>query len=210
MLPTCYRNLMIIGFIVTLLLIQFSVDIVAILGGYYEFPLNTYWLSDANGFVPFFGNISALFNHQVEQHRDTLLNSILFGATWTFTALCNVIYFRKRRFVASKWPLSLVKLSWWVLMMRLVHVGWYMYKFHFTIMREISNEFDEDVVLEENGAKITLTILKEMYTNGLIGAIPAILTGSLLLNLAILALILKLTLNTMQWRKLNVSKHYVY
>lgn len=201
---------MIIEFTALLLSFQFIIDFIAILGGYFELPWKLYWISDAEGFLPFFRDDISIFNRQIELQRDMILVHVFFGATWSWVALSSIIYFRKRRFVATNWPLTWFKFGTWALVMRLLKVTWTMYKFHFLMIRDVLGEIEDyqDIFEDGKGGGFTWKILLELYENGTIGLIPAVLTGSLLINLINLIISMKIISDTMEWRKLNVSKIY--
>ena len=202
---------MIIEVTLVLLILQFLVDLTAIVGGYFELPLKLYWLSDANGFLPFFRDDIAIFNRQVELHRDMILVFIFFAATWTWISLSSTVYFRKRQFVATNWPLTLFKFGIWAAVMRMFKVIWSMYKFHFLMIPDVLSEFEEyQDVFEDGGTGVTWRILFELYKNGTIGPLPAILTGSLVLNLFLLIISTQIISNTTEWRTLNLSKRIYY
>lgn len=185
------------------------IDFLAILGGYFELPCKIYWLADAEGFLPFFRDDISIFNRQVELHRDMILVYVFFGATWSCIAVSSIIYFRKRRFVATNWPLAWFKLGTWVMMMRLLKITWSLYKFHFLMMRDVLGEIEEyQDIFEDGKSGINWKILMELYENGTIGGIPPILTVSLLLNLIILILSMKIISDTTEWRRLNVTKTF--
>lgn len=209
----CYRKQfcqeMIAELTIVLLVLIVAVDLVAIIGGYFELPLKLYWLADADGFLPFLRDDIPMFSRQVESQRDMILVFIFFGAAWSLMAIASAIYFRKRRFVASNWPLSFFKLGSCVLLMRLFQVAWIVHKFHFSIMLNILEEFDEyQNIFADGGKGITWDVLKELYENGTIGAIPLILTGSIALNVIITLISISIISNTAEWRKLNITKHF--
>lgn len=200
---------MIIGLTIVLLVLLLAVDFVAIIGGYFELPLKLYWLADADGFLPFLRDDVPVFNRQVESQRDMILVFIFFAATWSLMATVSTIYFRKRRFVASNWPLSFFKLGSCVLLLRLFQVIWVAYKFHFSMMRDVLDEFEEyQNIFDDGGKGVTWNVLRELYENGTIGEIPLILTGSIVLNLIISLISILIISNTSEWRELNISKHF--
>jgi hypothetical protein len=198
---------MIVELTTLLLSFQFFIDFLAILGGYFEIPFKIYWLSDSEGFLPFFRDDISIFNRQVELQRDMILIYVFFCVTWSWVALSSIIYIRKRRFLATNWPLTWFKFGTWALVMRLFKISWALYKFHFVMIRDVLGEIEEyGDVFEDDKSGITWKILMELYDNGTIGFIPAILTGSLLLNLLTLIFSMKIISDTVEWRRLNVSK----
>lgn len=90
--------------------------------------------------------------------------------------------------------------------MRLVIMTWSLVKFHFYLVFELVKTAE----LFDDTDRITVDILRELYGNGTIGAIPALLIGSLPLNTLIVILMAKVALDTLEWRTLNVSKRIDY
>jgi magnesium-transporting ATPase (P-type) len=192
---------------ISLLCIMTAIDSCSIVSGYFRIAwLCLYWLADRNGPMGFFRENETLFNGQVESHRNMILTFVFFCASWSLASTLCGFHFRKRQFLSKGWPLTIWKFACFMCSMRLVIMTWSLVKFHFYLVFELVKTAE----LFDDTDRITVDILRELYGNGTIGAIPAILIGSLPLNTLIVILMAKVALDTLEWRTLNVSKRIDY
>ncbi len=177
-------------FLLTICLVLLNlIDSTAIIGGFFEIPFY-YWYSDANGTLLLFRD-EVLDNYEVSfiGSRNWIITFVYFSAAWTAFAAASTRYFGKRRYGASSWPLNLWKIATFLLIMRIIAMSIVVQKFHHEIIEFES--FDQ---------------LINLYTDGIIGLIPAILFLSIILNVAIVIGSILTIMNTSEWYRLNVAK----
>lgn len=182
-------------FIIFLLAVLCLIDLLAIIGGYLELPFQMYWLASADGFIPLFRDNLDILDRKVQLQRDFIMISVVFGLIWSLCSCSSAVYFRNRRYVASQWPLTLWKFTSVMLALRIMYTIWSMSKFHFSIMKDFMADID--------GVEASF---RELYANGTIGLIPAVLCASIFLNLFVSILSFLSIATTSDWRRLNISK----
>lgn len=188
-----------------LLILLSCIDVAAIIGGYLKISHFWYWLADQNlAVLSFFNEEDGLFNGSVEMHRNIILTFLSFGCAWSISSTIAGFYFKKRQYLASKWPLFAWKFGCLMLMMRLVVMICAVYKFHFLLIPKVLEALEGDSEDEE----LTLDFFKDLYKSGTIGLIPLALIASILLNILIILLALFVSLKNSDWRRLNVQKQF--
>ena len=188
-----------------LLILLSCTDVAAIIGGYLKISHFWYWLADQNREVlSFFNEDEGLFNGSVEMQRNIVFTFLSFGCAWSISSTIAGFYFKKRQYLASKWPLFAWKFACLMLIMRLVVIISTVFKFHYLLIPKILEVFEGDSEDEE----LSLEFFKDLYESGTIGLIPLALIASILLNILIILLALFVMLKNSDWRRLNVQKQF--
>lgn len=165
------------------------IDLSAIIGGYFENILY-YWYADKNGVLLLFREEEMdIYEASFISARNWIITLVYFSAVWMVCTALTSRYFGKRRYGASQWPLTLWKMSTCLITLRLFATFIVLYKFHYELI-----EFEN------------FEALISLYANGTVGLIPAVLFGSIFINVLVLIGAIRSIMKTAEWYRLNVAK----
>lgn len=176
--------------IIFLLIILSLIDLTAIISGYIEIPF-LYWFSDSESQLLLLFSSQKLddYDQAFIKSRDWIIILMYLSFLCSVTAAICARFFKRRRYGASQWPLTLWKMNTITMVMRTFSVYAILKKFFYDI---IGIEKLSDAI--------------EMINDGSIGSIVLILISSLLINFFVVISSIKTILNLSEWRRLNIAK----
>lgn len=189
-------------------------DAASLLAGLAPLPawLHWYWLRTDDG------HTTGLFNTGLELSRaastilDLLTTFLLQMLAMMLFSLGSCLHFQRRKYTASNWPITLFRLAILLVTTRAIFSVVVAHKFHFQLLQELARsslsdqEDENDVSPWDQPFGDQLRWVLHLYHNGRLGAPPAILIVTFLLNTILLVIMRQMLQKNRAWRRLNVAK----